>query len=106
MVKEMEVEVTTRSEYLEGNDWVPKGIHWTCQLVESAASLGIKGCPLGRANTREGALRDLVRRIAGESKIVILPWEDAGEALTEACEKNGHFPLEEDYPMNEDWGVC
>jgi hypothetical protein len=71
----MEVEVTVRSQVLEDNGWVEAGVHWYCELVRPAHEVGVKGCPLGRARTKQGAIEDLVRRIGYESKVKIEPVE-------------------------------
>ena len=71
----MEVKVETRSQMFDGNEWVEAGIQWYCELAVPAHEVGVKGCPLGRARTKQGAIEDLVRRIGYESKVKIEPVE-------------------------------
>jgi len=60
-------------EWMEGNPDAPDSSDKYYALINNyTMTMGIKGCPMGRATTKEGAIKDLIYRVKIENGFTLI----------------------------------
>lgn len=58
---------------VEENEYNPVESRWYAMWsVAAMTAQGFRGCPLGRAHDKEGAIRDLIRRTEDENQVKLV----------------------------------
>jgi len=72
-MKENEKKFDVLIEWMEGNPDAPDPSDKYYAIINNyTMAMGIKGCPMGRATTKEGAIKDLIYRIKIENGFTLI----------------------------------